>query len=444
MHIFPEDQVDENFFDLYYHPYKKQIWGFGFLLTIAVLTFLGVREMRQRRLDEQWTRHEEALALRTRSLPGQADADQVSREVEALRGIVNDYPDDPVAAWALRGIVDAHVAAADWGAAKAGLDELRTRFPDFALNTLPAGDADGARSLADQLRASIESEEEWQAATKYEHVPPSDERIAIIDTNLGSLQIGFYSELAPEHVAAFVERAKRGDYNGTQFYDVRLATDGSPQLVSGGSAASKSERDPAAHDRDEPGDVIEPEDSRFLVHHELGIVSAVDMPSGESATAFQIVTSQRGMQSFNGRITPFAAVLDREGGLETLARIGRAPTYGTNPDTAEADGMFRMRDHPYPPILIRRVAILTNEKVEDGHAWDTSRVGTDEAEPWEAELPPPPLPDEFAAPSTTPDEGAAPGDGQKPGEESSGDADNPAAGSDAGDDPGDATQDGGK
>jgi hypothetical protein len=122
------------------------------------------------------------------------------------------------------------------------------------------------------------------------------------------------------------------------------------------------------------------------------------------------VTAKDGLRRFDGQSTPFAAVLDRPSSMETLARIGSAPSYGTNPETATADGMFRMRDHPYPRVLIRRVAIVTNEKVDDDHDWDTSRVGTDEAEPWEADLEDAPLPSEFAGPQ--PDEsGGAPGAG---------------------------------
>ena len=395
MHIFPEDQVDENFFDLYYHPYKKQIWGIGALFGTVVVAFLAMRQIRQQRLDEQWTRYEDALSIRTPTLPGAADPQQVSREVAQLDELVREHPDEAVAPWALEAEVQAHIAAGQFDDALASLDDLQTQYPDFALNSLAAGAEEGTKSLADHLRASIESEKEWQAATRYEHTPPSDDRIAIIDTTMGTLQIGLYSEEAPDHVEAFVERAKSGAYNGTQFYEIRLAADGSPQLVRGGSSASKSERDPALHDRDEPTDTIEPGDSRFTIRHEFGVISSVEMESGESATSFQIVTSQNGLRSLDGRSTPFAAILDRPGCLETLSKIARATTYGTNPDTATADGVFRMRDHPYPPILIRRVAILADEKVEDGHTWDTSRIGTDQAEPWEADLPAAPLPSEF-------------------------------------------------
>lgn len=413
MNIFPEDQVDENFFDLYYHPFKKQIWGFGAVFGIAVVSFLGYREIRQQRLDDEWSQYEEAMKLRTLSLPGQADPEQVERQVAALREIISGYPDEPVAAFALKGVVQAQIAAGDYDAALASLTELQQSFPDFPLNTLPAGATDGTRSLADHLRATIDSEKGWESSTQYVHPAPSSDRTAIIDTSLGSFQLGFYAEDAPEHVAAFVERAKRGDYNGTQIYEVRVDTDGSPMLLRAGSRASKTERDPADHDRDDPTDTIEPEDSRFTIRHVFGVVSSVEMDSGESATSFQVVTAPDGLPNLDGRSSIFAAVLDREGSLQTLDRLATAPTYGTNPETAKSDSVFRMREHPYPRVLIRRVAILTNEKVEDGHSWDTSRIGTDQPEPWEADLAPAPLPEEFDVPKEDGDE-RAPGDGAPP------------------------------
>lgn len=394
MPIFPEDQVDENFFDLYYHPYKKQIWGVGIAAATVVVGFLGVRQLRQNRLDEQWTRYEDAISLRaSAALPGQTDADRSRRQVDALELVARDYPDDPVTPWALKGIVDAHIAAAKWDDALAGLDELQRRYPEFALNTLPSG---GEGSLADHLRATLESEKTWAAAAAYEHPAPAEDRLACIETTLGTFWVGFYPEQAPAHVAGFVERAKRGDYNGTQVYEVRLNTDGSPQVFRAGSLASKTNRDPREHDRDEPADTIEPEDARFTIRHKFGVLSAVDMPSGESATRFQVITARDGMTRYDGETTPFGAVLDREGGLEVVKALGSAPTYGTNPETATAEGLFGLHDHPYPPILIRRVSIWSNEKLEDGHTWDTARAATAESEPWEADLPAAPTPKELS------------------------------------------------
>mgnify|MGYP002622666674 CR=1 FL=1 len=430
MQIFPEDNVDENFFDIYYHPYKKQIWGVGAALAIVVVAFLGLRQYRKTRLDEQWSRYDAAIEISGPRLPGQTPEDEANRQIDALRTLARDYPDDTVTPFALKGIVDAQVAAGKYADALSTLEELQQRFPDFALFTIPAEGADSKGSLADHLRGTLESERTWRTETSYEHTWPDTDRIACVDTTMGTFWLGFYDEAAPRHVAAFIENAKAGVYNGTQVYDVRRGADGSPQLFAAGSRASKTARDPADHDRDEPADTIEPEYSRCTIHDVQRVASAVEMDSGESRTAFQVITSETGMvDRFFGRTSPFAAVLDRGDSLDVIARISRAPTYETNPETASADGIHRMRDHPYPPIYIRRVTILRDERPEDGHTFDTANYGKDVAEAWEATLPPPPRPEEFVEPETPapgsggdtqPDDGATPPDDDQ-GTENAGD-----------------------
>ncbi len=429
MNIYPEDHVDENFFDIYYHPFKKQIWGAGFLIVAVTVGYLGMRQFQMNRLEDEWSRYYEAKAIQV-PLGDTPEVDAtVSDKIATLQQIASEYPDDQVAPWALKGVIDAQVAAKEYDAALVSLDELEKRFPDFALNSLPASPTAREQSLAASLRADLLSEQEWTAETAYEHRWPAGDRTACIETNDGTFWIGFYAEDAPAHVEAFVSRAKAGKYNGTLVYQVREAADGSPQLFRAGSAASKTERDPAKHDRDEPLDTIEPEDTRYTIHHVKRIVSSVEMPSGESATRFQVILANE-MTRYNGQTTPFAAVLDQEKSFDAVEKIGRAETYGTNPETASADDTYRMRDSPYPAIYIRRVTILRNEKIEDGHVWDTSRAFSNEPEPWEADRKPDPKPEEFTV-STK--KTSAPGAGDNPGEagdEDSGSEKETEAGSD--------------
>ncbi len=402
MPVFPEDHVDENFFELWYHPYKKQIWGIGAAVTLAVVGYLAFREIRTGRLDDQWTRYNDSLQVDEVAFPGQADPDKARQQLDGLQRLIRDYPRDAVTPFALMGVANAYGALGQYDDAIQTLDELQSKFPEFVTNTQSATPSD-TTSLTQLLRKKLESEREWTRETTYVHPTPSQSRIACIDTTEGSIWIGFYDELAPEHVRGFIERAKRGDYNRTQVYEVRAANNGAdPQLIRLGSLASKTERNPALHDREELNDTIEAEDARYLVHNWRGVVASVETGTGESATNFQIVTAPVSMERYDGVVTPFAMVLDREGSMATLDKLGRAPTYGTSPETQNEQGVLRMRDHPYPPIYIRRVTIFKDEKAEDGHAFDTTRSGTDEPEPWEADLPPAPKPSEFVEAPATP------------------------------------------
>src|SRR5262249_40935107 len=154
-----------------------------------------------------------------------------------------------------------------------------------------------------------------------------------------------------QHVEAFVKRAKEGFYNGTQVYAVATDSSGNPMSFEAGSKASGLKEkggveDPAEQSPEEPGDTIESEDTRNLIRHQYRVVTAVRMDCGESASRFLVVTRREGLTKLDGQQTPFAAVMDREGSLATIDKIGRATTYGTNPETKEAEGIHRMHDHP--------------------------------------------------------------------------------------------------
>lgn len=399
-----------SFLDGVYEPHKKKFWVGVALFFAVVIGYLGVRTYRERQLDSMWNRYEEgkqAFSLSPIEAPDQTAA---RKQIELLSGLTKDFPDAAVTPFALLEIVKAHFAIGEYEQAQQTLEQLRSQFKDFPLNnlTIQTDPSSPARPLAQIVEESIRRERDWSGKHAYVHHWPSEDRLALVETTAGSFWLGFYSAdaEAPKHVAAFIQRAKRGDYNGRQVYTVLQSIDGKGERFECGSIASGLEdrggvRDPAAHDRDEPTDSIEAEETRTTIHHEYRVVSAVKMPSsGESASAFLVVTKHTGLTKLNGDTTPFAAVMDREKSLETIDRIGQASTYATHADTKTASGMFRMRDHPYPAIYLRRVSIWSKEKLEDGHAWDTSRVASDKPEPWETGRTSP-KPDEFSPPATT-------------------------------------------
>lgn len=403
------EQVRETLFDRFYYPYQKQIWAAFILFTLAVVGYLGLREVQTRRLNEQWDRYYAALELgREGTGMGNADADRqgADQRIPVLTRLAEEFPSDAVTPWALMQVAISQADAGRHDEALAAIQNLQKRFPDFPLFTesADAGPGGARRSLADRFSALLASDKQWAAMTAYTHPQPSTKVTALVETSVGNFWLGFYDEFAPDHVANFIQKAKDGYFNGTQVYHLR--TGGSPDtptpmLFEGGSLASKFgdagfERDPSLHDRDEPGAILEPEGARYRVRHHRGTITSVITPSGESAQRFMVVTAERGLERYDGQNTPFAAVLDREGSLQTIDRINLSTTYGTHADTKNDPEVFRMRDHPYPTIWIRRVSIWTDEKVAAGHSWDTSRAATQNPEPWEANLPAAPKPSEFA------------------------------------------------
>lgn len=407
------EQVRETLLDRFYYPWKKQIWGGLTVLTVAVVGYLAARQVRERREAEQWDRYQAALEVgrTTNPMPGTPEERQGADErVQVLRRIAADFPADSVTPWALSEIAKAQVEAGRFDEALETLRDLGARFPKFALNSesADAGPDGNPRALRERMESRIRNERDWVAKTAYVHPQPSTQTLALVETTVGSFWLGFYEEQSPAHVAGFIDHAKRGSYNGTQVYDTRTAgtpESPSPMLFEAGAAASRPEtwtdgpagvRNPREHDRDEPGATIEGEDSRFSIRHVRGIVSAVVMPSGESNQRFLVVCAPSGLVQYDGQNTPFGMVIDREGSFGVIDRLSLATTYNTHSATKNDPERFTMRDHPYPPIWIRRVSIWKNEKLDAGHTWDTSRTASQTPEPWEATLPTPPLPVEFA------------------------------------------------
>jgi cyclophilin family peptidyl-prolyl cis-trans isomerase len=376
------EQVRETFVDRIYYPYQKQIFVVAAVCGVAVLAVLGIRWKQELRKEEMWGRFYRLEEMET-STP-----DAARERVASLEALIRDYPEDSVTPHAMRAIVFAHEAAGEWDEARAALDSLAGKYGDYDLFRVPSDPENAAsRTIADGHELLIKKEIDWKSSSTYTHPKPDESRLALIETSKGNLWIAFYPDLAPAHVASFVAHAKAGDLNRTQFFEVRKSTQDEPQLLLAGSAASKDWTNPMEHDRDEPTAVIEPEPSRFRVRHQFGVVSAVKMPSGESGMAFMIVTAKNGFRRYDGDSSPFGMVIDREGSLATLAALAESPTYGTNPETKDLNGILSVQAHPYPYVYVRRVTVYSEERLEDGHTWDTSRSSQPLPELWESDLP---------------------------------------------------------
>jgi peptidyl-prolyl cis-trans isomerase B (cyclophilin B) len=63
--------------------------------------------------------------------------------------------------------------------------------------------------------------------------------IAVITTNRGVIKFEFFGEDAPNHVAAFIELAQKGFYDGTKFH--RVVREPEPFVIQGGDPLSKTD-----------------------------------------------------------------------------------------------------------------------------------------------------------------------------------------------------------
>ena len=147
---------------------------------------------------------------------------------------------------------------------------------------------------------------------------------AIVNTNLGNIQLELLSDIAPETVRNFIKLAKSGFYDGTLFHRVI------PKFMIQGGDPNTKESDKSTWGTGGPGYNIKAEfNSRS---HLRGIVSMARSSDPDSAgSQFFIVTSD---STFLDReYTVFGQVVD---GMEVADKIVNLPRDGNDCPLQEA------------------------------------------------------------------------------------------------------------
>ena len=137
----------------------------------------------------------------------------------------------------------------------------------------------------------------------------SDRQIAVIETNLGTIVIQLFPDVAPGHVENFVKLAQDGFYDGTTFH--RVIPD---FMIQGGDPNSKDE-DRSNDGQGGPGFTINAEFSD--VPHKRGILSMARAQDPNSAgSQFFIVVADSNF--LDGQYTVFGEVIE---GMEVADKI---------------------------------------------------------------------------------------------------------------------------
>jgi peptidyl-prolyl cis-trans isomerase B (cyclophilin B) len=106
---------------------------------------------------------------------------------------------------------------------------------------------------------------------------------AIINTKFGEIEIEFFPDKAPNHVANFIKLAKSGFYNGTIFHRVIPGF-----MIQGGDPNTKDQTNKAAYGMGGPGYNVNAEFND--IQHKRGIVSMARANDPNSAgSQFYIV-----------------------------------------------------------------------------------------------------------------------------------------------------------
>lgn len=157
----------------------------------------------------------------------------------------------------------------------------------------------------------------------------NSERIATIETNLGTIKIKLYEKEAPNTTKNFIELAKKGYYDGIIFHrvieDFMIQTGDPTGTGRGGETYN--------------GEVLKDEFAPGLTHIQ-GVVSMANAGPNTNGSQFFIVTNPDGTKYLDGRHSIFGQVVE---GMDVAIKISQV----------ERDG----NDKPLEPVVMNKVTI---------------------------------------------------------------------------------------
>ena len=146
-----------------------------------------------------------------------------------------------------------------------------------------------------------------------EEIKKMENTRAVIETKFGSIELKFFPDIAPGHVANFIELAKKGFYDGTTFHRVIPGF-----MIQGGDPLSKNP-DKAAHGTGGPGYTIKAEFSQKP--HKRGTLSMARKNEPDSAGS-QFFICVADTPFLDGKYTVFGEVTS---GIEVVDKIVNQP-----------------------------------------------------------------------------------------------------------------------
>jgi cyclophilin family peptidyl-prolyl cis-trans isomerase len=440
------------------------IGGIG--LAVLVLGFFVWRELRSQKSTSRWDDLDE---LQERYEPGfrqdpyfedpaaeyRRRRDGYIRQLEAFLPRAREEDDAlaPHVHWliaraaadqvvALKDVTDASVRKPYYDRVIANLETIRDRYPEHPLNW-PSLAPPGHATLTRMFLESMTSNLEWEQTHLPKDVAPAADPVVLVRTTRGDLRLGVYAEQAPAAVQLFLERARRGDYDGTAFFtkaDVKRGPDDPlEQTIRGGLAATRGAPpfDVTAHAAFADATSYEPllpAESRWRVPHAAGTVSVWHEPADayDGSPVFVVCVERSPMLDYEH--TPIGRLLD-DASRATARRIFESTLWRDDPRVMAEPGEVRaVLDYFQAPVEIVKVLVYEGgallaplgEPAPSKAAAEESeqRLDAVKADQYRVPAPTRPLP-------PPPDEGAA------------GDAGGEGPGDDAPEGPGEGTGDSG-
>jgi len=176
-------------------------------------------------------------------------------------------------------------------------------------------------------------------------IHPAKNRIAVIDTSMGTIRVELYEDKAPITTANFIKLANDGFYDGLVFHRVANLDTSAPttHIIQGGGFYPNGTYKPS------PYDPITLETKSDLVHDDGAIAMARTSSDPNSATS-QFYICDGPQHSLDGNYAVFGKVIDNSS-IAVVRAIGKVQT-----TTRTVMGQS-MSDWPKTDIIIRSITI---------------------------------------------------------------------------------------
>jgi len=359
------------------------------VIGVGVLVYFIVREVRQAAVGERWdefARIQSEYELGDMSqdplFEGGPDTTYFQRRndyiatLEAFLPAAEDQDDAlaPQVHWliaklsadqviSLKDELDVEKRAALWEKARDHMQVIVEQYPDFQTNwTLfaPTGHTNLSRAFLATVAANVGWEKQHLPSAK----APASDPVVVIRTERGDLHMGLYREDAKALTDLFLERAVRGEYDGTAFYAKTDRTRGETSLEHSLRAGHPATRDAKPFEREassafadeEYGDLL-PANSRHLIPAERGIVLAWHDPATIYDGAQTFLVAQQRSPLLDYDYSPIGKLLD-DASLATLDRIFEGEAWRDDVlATTPVDEEAAVADFLQAPVKIVKVLV---------------------------------------------------------------------------------------
>ncbi len=165
------------------------------------------------------------------------------------------------------------------------------------------------------------------------------DEVAVVKTNMGTMVLEFWPEVAPKHVENFKTLAKKGFYDGTAFHRVIKGF-----MIQGGDPLTKDDANQARWGTGDPGYKIKAEFNDK--QHVRGVLSMARSQDPDSAGS-QFFICHDNARSLDHNYTAFGKLIKGDDVLEKIATTETAPG-----------------DRPVKKVLVESIKIVPRSEVK--------------------------------------------------------------------------------